>query len=132
MKRLDPTVRDLLTGTLLYGMIIEGIGLVLLENRLRFTLGVLIGYVCVAAMICHMYLTLEKGLDMDPDSAAKYVRRNSILRYVSLFAVLVAVILIPQVSVIAVIIMIYGMKISAFLQPQICKYITSKIFKERR
>ncbi|MCM1496419.1 MAG: ATP synthase subunit I [Bacteroides sp.] len=132
MRRLDPTVRDLLTGTLLYGILTEGIGLIFLENRLRFTLGVLIGYVCVAAMVCHMYLTLEKGLDMNPDSAAKYVRRNSILRYVTLFAVLVAAMLIPQVSVIAVIIMIYGMKISAFLQPQIHKYITSKIFKERR
>ena len=132
MRRLDPTVRDLLTGALLYGMIAEGIGLILLENRLRFTLGILIGYVCVAAMICHMYLTLEKGLDMNPDSAAKYVRRNSILRYVTLFAVLVVAMLIPQVSVIAVIGMIYGMKISAFLQPQIHKYITSKIFKERR
>lgn len=132
MRRLDPTVRDLLTGTLLYGIITEGIGLIFLENRLRFTLGVLLGYVCVAAMVCHMYLTLEKGLDMNPDSAAKYVRRNSILRYVTLFAVLVVAMLIPQVSVIAVIIMIYGMKISAFLQPQIHKYITSKIFKERR
>ncbi|MDE7367733.1 MAG: hypothetical protein K2N24_10290, partial [Lachnospiraceae bacterium] len=80
MRRLDPTVRDLLTGALLYGMIAEGIGLILLENRLRFTLGILVGYVCVTAMVCHMYLTLEKGLDMNPDSAAKYVRRNSILR----------------------------------------------------
>ncbi|MDE7367259.1 MAG: hypothetical protein K2N24_07885, partial [Lachnospiraceae bacterium] len=61
-----------------------------------------------------------------------YVRRIRILRYVTLFAVLVVVMLIPQVSVIAVIVMIYGMKISAFLQPQIHKYITSKIFKERR
>lgn len=132
MRRLDPTVRDLLTGTLLYGIIVEGIGLLLLEDRLRYTLGVLIGFVCVAAMVCHMYLTLEKGLDMDPDSAGKYVRRNSILRYVVLFAILVVVMLIPHISVIAVIIMIYGMKISAFLQPQIHKYITSKIFKERR
>lgn len=132
MRRLDPTVRDLLTGALLYGIIAEGIGFILLENRLRYTLGILIGYVCVAAIICHMYLTLEKGLDMDPESAEKYVRRNSILRYVTVFAILVVTMLVPQVSVIAVIIMIYGMKISAFLQPQIHKYITSKIFKERR
>ncbi len=132
MKRLDPTVRDLLLGALIYGIIVEVIGLILVENRFSYSLGILVGYICVVLMTCHMYLTLEKALDMDPDSASKYVLRNSILRYVSLFAILVGIMLIPQISVIAVIIMIFGMKISAVLQPQISKYITSKIFKERR
>lgn len=132
MSRLDPTVRDLLTGALLYGVIVEIIGLILVENRLRYSLGLLVGYICVVGIVCHMYLTLEKALDMDPDSASKYGLRNSILRYVCVFAILVAVMLIPQISMIAVIIMILGIKISAFLQPQINKYITSKIFKERR
>lgn len=132
MKRLEPTVRDLLIGALLYGIIVEGIGLLIVENRGSYSLGILAGYLCVACMICHMYLTLEKALDMDPESATKYGRRNSLLRYVTMFAVLVAAMLIPGISVIAVIIMILGMKISAFLQPQIHKYITSKIFKEGR
>ena len=52
--------------------------------------------------------------------------------FVIMFAILVVAMLVPQISVIAVIIMIFGMKISAFLQPLINKYITSKIFKERR
>ena len=132
MKRLDPTVRDLLTGALLYGIIVEIIGLILVENRLGYSLGILAGYICVTFMICHMYVTLEKALDMDPDSASKYTLRNSILRYVIVFAILVVTMLLPQVSVIAVIIMIFVMKISAFLQPQVSKYITSKIIKERR
>lgn len=132
MMRLDPTVRDVLTGALLYGIIVEIIGLILVENRLSYSLGILVGYICVTAMICHMYLVLEKALDMDPDSAKKYSLRNNILRYLVLALVLVLAAMIPQVSVIAAIIMIYGMNISAFLQPQINKYITSKIFKERR
>lgn len=132
MMRLDPTVRDVLTGALLYGIIVEIIGLILVENRLSYSLGILAGYICVAGMICHMYLVLEKALDMDPDSAKKYSLRNNILRYLVLALVLVLVAMIPQVSVISTLIMIYGMNISAFLQPQINKYITSKIFKERR
>ncbi len=132
LKRLDPTVRDLLIGALLYGIIVEIAGLILVENRLNYTLGILVGYISVVFLICHMYLTLEKALDMDHDAATKYGLRNSILRYVIMFAILVVAILAPQISVIAVIIMIFGMKISAFLQPLINKYITSKIFKERR
>lgn len=132
MMRLDPTVRDVLTGALLYGIIVEIIGLILVENRLSYSLGILVGYICVTGMICHMYLVLEKALDMDPDSAKKYSLRNNILRYLVLALVLVLTAMIPQVSVIAAVIMIYGMNISAFLQPQINKYITSKIFKERR
>ncbi|MBO5237244.1 MAG: ATP synthase subunit I [Lachnospiraceae bacterium] len=132
LKRLDPTVRDLLTGALLYGIIVEIIGLILVENRLSYSLGILVGYICVVFMVCHMYLTLEKALDMDPDSASKFSTRNNILRYVILVIILMLVAWLPKVSVMAVIIMIFGMKISAFLQPVISKYITSKIFKERR
>lgn len=132
MNRLDPTVRDLLTGALLYGIIVEIIGLIFVEERLRYSLGILVGYICVVGIICHMYWILEKALDMDPDSASKYSLRNSLLRYVCIFAVLVAAMLIPQVSLIAVVIMLLGIKISAYMQPIIYKYITSKIFKERR
>lgn len=132
LKRLDPTVRDLLTGALLYGIIVEIIGMILVENRLSYSLGILVGYICVVFMVCHMYLTLEKALDMDPDSASKFSTRKNILRYVILVIILMLVAWLPKVSVMAVIIMIFGMKISAFLQPVISKYITSKIFKERR
>lgn len=132
MKRLDPTVRDLLTGALLYGIIVEIAGLIFVENRMSYSLGILVGYICVTFMLCHMYLTLEKALDMDPDSASKYSLRNNILRYVVVAVIVVVAAWIPQISAIAIIIMIFGMKISAFLQPQISKYITSKIFKERR
>lgn len=130
MKRLDPTVRDLLIGAFLYALAAELIGMIFVTNRWSYSLGILVGYICVALMICHMYLTLEKVLDMDPDSASRRSLMNSILRYVVLFAVLVTAVVVPNISVIAVIIMLFGMKISASLQPQIHKYITSRMFKE--
>ncbi len=129
MKRLDPTVRDLLIGAFLYALAAELIGMIFVTNRWSYSLGILVGYICVALMICHMYLTLEKVLDMDPDSASRRSLMNSILRYVVLFAVLVTAVVVPNISVIAVIIMLFGMKISASLQPQIHKYITSRMFK---
>ena len=132
MKRLDPTVRDILFGALLYGVLVEVIGLIIVENRLSYTLGILYGYLCVIFMTCHMYLTLEKALDMEPKAASKYGMRNSILRYAIMLLLLVAAVLVPKVSVIAVIIMLFGMKISAFLQPKVHKYITSRIFREGR
>lgn len=132
MKRLDPTVRDILFGALLYGVLVEIVGLIIVEQRLSYTLGILYGYLCVIFMTCHMYLTLEKALDMEPDTASKYSVRNSILRYVITLLLLVVAVLAPKVSVIAVVTMLFGMKISAFLQPKIHKYMTSRIFKERR
>lgn len=132
MKRLDPTVRDILFGALLYGVIVEIVGLIIVEQRLSYTLGILYGYLCVIFMTCHMYLTLEKALDMEPDTASKYSVRNSILRYVITLLLLVVAVLVPKVSVIAVVTMLFGMKISAFLQPKIHKYMTSRIFKEGR
>lgn len=130
MKRLDPTVRDLLFGILMYALLMEGIGMIFVPNRLSYSLGILVGIIWDVFAVCHMYLTLEKLLDMDPDSASKRSLLYSTLRYVVLFAVLVVAVLVPQISVIAVIIMAFGMKISAVLHPQIHKYITSKLFKE--
>ena len=124
MKRLDPTVRDILFGALLYGVLVEVIGLIIVENRLSYTLGILYGYLCVIFMTCHMYLTLEKALDMEPKAASKYGMRNSILRYAIMLLLLVVAVLVPKVSVIAV--------ISAFLQPKVHKYMTSRIFREGR
>lgn len=132
MRSLNPTVRDLLMGALLYGIIVEIIGLIFVENRWSYSIGILVGYICVVYMVCHMYLVLEKALDMDKDSASKYSLRNSILRYVIVAVVLALAAWIPQVSAVATVIMLFGMKISACLQPLINKYITSKIFKERR
>lgn len=132
MKRLDPTVRDVLVGALLYGILVEIIGVIVVENRLSYSLGLVYGYGCIIFMICHMYLTLEKALDMEPKDASKYGIRNNILRYVIVFLLLVIAAMIPQISVVAVIIMIFGMKISAALQPKVNKYITSRIFDGRR
>ena len=69
MKRLDPTVRDVLVGALLSGILVEIIGVIVVENRLSYSLGLVYGYGCIIFMICHMYLTLEKALDMEPKDA---------------------------------------------------------------
>ena len=130
LKRLEPTVRDILAGSFLYGLFVELIGLIFVENRLSYSLGILMGFVCVVFWTVHMYLTLDRILDLDPDSASRQGLLNSILRYVIVFAVLVLALKLPHVSFLAVIIMLFGLKISAVLQPMVNKYITSKIFKE--
>ena len=130
MRRMEPTVRDVLLGAALYGVLVEGIGLLLVSNKLSYSLGILTGYLCVVFLTIHMYLTLEKVLDMDAKSATRKNLGYSILRYVIIFGVLVLVIHIPQISVVSVIIMLFGLKIVASLQPYIRKYITSKLFRE--
>lgn len=132
MKRLDPTVRDLLFGGLLYGVLAEVIGLFIVKDRLAYSLGILVGYVCVVFITCHMYLTLEKALDMEPLKAVKYSMTCNIIRYVIVAGVACLVAYVPQMNVIAMLIMVFGLKVSAFLQPTIHKLITSKLFKEGR
>lgn len=131
-KRMDSTVRDILIGIGLYAIVFEVIGLIFVKNRLSYTLGIVYGAVFTTGLVIHMFCTLDKALDMNPDPASRYIRNCSILRLVVMFASLVVAMLLPHVSVIAVIIMIMGLKISAFLQPLIHKYITINLLKERR
>lgn len=132
MKRMDPTVRDLLTGGMIYGILAELIGLFVVKDRLGYSLGILIGYACLVFIVCHMYLTLDKALDMDSSRAVKYSIGCNILRFVIIAAVACLVAYIPRVNVIAMLIMLFGLKVSAFLQPTINRFVTSRLFKEGR
>lgn len=134
MKRyingIDEILRDLIFGIGLYFVVISLIGLAVVEDKAGYIMGAFFGSAWAVGMAVHMYLSLDKGLDMDPDSAQKYIFSRSMLR---LFMMLVAVFLgalIPGLSFIGVVLGLLGLKVSALMQPLVSAYITKKIFRE--
>lgn len=127
---IDEVLRDLIFGIALYFIVISLIGVLVVEDRLAFVLGALTGCVVSCVMAVHMYRSLDRGLDMDPDAAGKYIFRQSMLR---LFMMLVAVylsLLLPRVSPVGVILGLLGLKLSGLMRPLVSSYITTKIFRE--
>lgn len=130
--KINPTVIDLVIGILIYGIFLEIIGMIFVENRVSYTLGLLLGLFAAVLLVIHMYTTLDRALDMDSKSASSYIQKRSFLRALVMLATVALGMIFQQISFFAIVIGILGLKISAFLQPFTNLYITTKILKERR
>ncbi len=131
LKRLDPTVRDLLMIELLYALPAMIAGILLTEHPIGYAVGILLGYLLVCFLVCHMFLSLEKTLSLDGERASKYGVRSSILRYAVTAVCVLGTGKLSFTCAVAMLVMLFGLKLSAYLQPRLGQYI-SKIFKEGR
>lgn len=131
LRRIEPTVLDLLVGNGIYAGIL-GIISLLIFHRLSLFFGVILGLMYVIFYEVHLYVTLDKALDLEPNKASKYSFACYMIRYFVMFAVLLVALLHPGISIIGVWVTSLGIKLSAYTQPMINKHLTSKIFKEGR
>lgn len=126
------TLVDLWIGIVLYFIIFEIIGIIFVENRLSYTIGLLIGCILGAFMAWHMYDSIDTALDMPEEDAVKYMRKKSIFRWLVMLGVTFAGMKFTIMSVPALLIGILGLKIAAFCQSYTNMYITKKLRKEGR
>ena len=133
MKEADETLRDLKTGIVIITIIFELLALIFAPDKLAFCLGILLGGIVAFILSIHMYSSLDMALDMDSDSASKYIRKKTGVRLLIMgLAVLAACIFPAYLNVLGVTAGILGLKLSAYAQPVIHKYIAAKIFRKGR
>ena len=126
------TVVDLWIGIILYFILFEIIGLIFVENRLPYTIGLLIGCSVGAFMAWNMFTSIDNALDMPEDDAVKYMRKRSVFRWLVMLVAAFAGMRFAILSFPAILIGILGLKIAAFCQPYTNLYITKKLRKEGR
>ena len=126
------TLMDLFVGLILYFIIFETIGLIFVENRLSYTLGLAVGCLAAAFMAWHMFVSIDSALDMPEQDAVKYFRKRSLIRWLVMLVAAFAGMRFAILSFPAVITGILGLKIAAFCQPYTNSYITKKLRKEGR
>lgn len=87
---------------------------------------------CVAVlMLWHMYVTIDRALDMDSESAAKYTKKCSAFRMGMAAAAFMAGAFLPSVfHIFGILLGILCLKFSAYLQPLTKKVL--KIFRKGR
>ena len=133
MKEADETLRDLKTGIVIITIIFELLALIFAPDKLAFCLGILLGGIVAFILSIHMYSSLDMALDMDSDSASKYIRKKTGVRLLIMgLAVLSACLFPAYLNVLGVTAGILGLKLSAYAQPFIHKYIAAKIFRKGR
>lgn len=125
------TRNELLTGIGLFTAVFL-LGDLFAENKLAYTLGLLLGAVVAVFMVLHMYSTLERVLLYDQDTAKKKMKFASMFRMFFMIVALVVAALVPKYfSVLGVLLGILSLKFSAYVQPLTHKVFLKFIIKGR-
>ena len=126
-KKIDPTLFDLCLGIILYGIIFQLV-LLFFSRKMSYSLGLWIGVVLAVAGAIHMWWSIDKGMDQVSKQAAKTVGTNNLIRYLVLVVVSFVLIYTDFANPIFMFCGYMGMKVSAYLNPWLCK-IRSKVLK---
>ena len=123
MKK-NQTLMELLTGIIVLGVGIQIVCLILSKNYLYDAIGLWsgIGICCFSAI--HMYRSIEDAVDLGEAGATKHVRLGDLTRMVVTLLVAGAVIYFRIGNYVTLLIGVFPLKISAYLQP-----ITHKLLK---
>lgn len=123
MSRERRTLCGLLVGNVLYAVVICIIGAFLVDNKLSFILGTLWSTLGACIVTVHMYLSLQKSLDMDSESAEKRENTQAIIRMIIMIVVVASGLLLAEYfHPLGIVFGAFALKASAYLQPLFHKY----------
>lgn len=120
MKKLNPTLVELWTGSLFFTILALLAGIWFVQNKLAYALGLLVGTIVTMYLAWHMARSIERMLEkaeQGVDGSAG-MRMSSLLRYGLVVLILIASAFVSEwVNPISVFVGILGLKVAAYLQP---------------
>lgn len=117
LKLGNDTLGEMYVGMMAYGLLCQLPGFFLGDFALTYSVSLWIGVVLSAASLCHMYVTLDRGLDLPEKQASKKIFTGYVTRYVLFTIVLVISAFLPITNPLVVFEGYFALKVSAFLQP---------------
>ena len=112
----------MLLGILIYGVLVEIIGIWFFSDKLLFTTGLLIGISCALGMAIHLAVVLEETVRTN-NAAPRLIKFKSVLRYLVVVAVFFVMMQFHLGNLISAFIGVLGLKVSAYAQPLLHKLI---------
>ena len=125
IRSVNETLLELVLGIVPVTVVAAIVGVVLIvgvdafkeQSVWRYLWSLLLGAVCAAFVAFHMYMTLNRGLDMLTDDAAKYSRRGYVLRLVFMVLVLLCGLKLPFFNFAGVFVGMLTLKVSIYIRP---------------
>ena len=125
LRRLNDALPGLILGILVYGIAVELIGVWFVEDKLRYTTGLLIGIALASGMAVNMAIVLQDAVDIYGESGAeRRIIAKSLLRYMVVVVVFFVMLKWRLGNPIVAFIGVMGLKVSAYLQPFAHKFIS--------
>ena len=120
MKQARQTVMEMFTGLGIWSVIVLLVLVVVADRKLAVVAGVLVGALTAAGLIWHMYRHIDMALDMESGQAQRHTQFAAMQR-LAIMAVVLAVSMAGYryIHPIGTTLGIFGMKISAFIQPMV-------------
>lgn len=125
IKRLNEALLGLILGILIYGVLVELIGIWFVADKLRYTTGLVIGIACAVGMAIHLAMIIEESVRIG-EGHEKLLSFKSVMRYVIVCAVLFVMMLFKLGNLYTALIGILGLKVSAYAQPLLNKLVFKK------
>lgn len=128
----NETLFDLIFGCIVYSIVFEAIGLLVVENKGSYSLGLLLGTAVAIGLSVSMYKSLNKCLVMTEHQARRNMVFSTLLRAVVILLAAWIGMRSGYFSFPGIIIGILGLKISAYFHAYTNVYITKKLYKKGR
>lgn len=128
----NETLFDLIFGCIVYSIIFEGIGLLVVESKGSYSLGLLLGTAVAIGLSVSMYRSLNRCLAMTEHQARRNMVFGTLFRAVVILLAAWVGMRSGYFSFPGIIIGILGLKISAYLHVYTNVYITKKLYKKGR
>ena len=128
---INKTLLELILGILLYGIVCQVAGGILVENKFAYSSGLWIGVITAIGAAIHMCYSLERVLDFDEGTSQKKMQAQSIIRYVGIVIIMAFVMLNGVTNPLAAFLGLMGLKVAAYLQPFTHKLLIRFFRKEK-
>lgn len=114
-------ITDLVIGMIIYGLIVEGVVLIVSETIIFHSIGIWIGVAIGIGMIVHMKRSIEDAIDIGEENASKHMVKKSVMRNTIVLLVFLALGYTQVGSIFTALLGVLSLKISVYLQPYIYK-----------
>ncbi len=124
LKRINPVLPELLSGIVLYGIVLQFTGIWFVSDKLQYSFGLWIGILLAMGMAVNMAVVILDSVDMMA-VRGRAVRTGfwSVLRYVVVVGVFAAAWYFELANPLIMFLGLMGLKVSAYLQPMLHKII---------
>jgi signal transduction histidine kinase len=117
LKKINRTLLEMWTGIIVLGAVLWLGGTVFFGGRWMYAKSLWFGILLALVSTVHMYITLDRGLELDEKRAQKAIFRGYVIRYVFIL-IIFAIIMATRVLTPLVVFMSYmTLKVTALIQP---------------
>jgi hypothetical protein len=127
LKRLNDALPGLVIGILVYGVILQFVGVWFAADKIRYSSGLWIGISCAIGMSIHLAMVIEEAVRSNrTDGDTKRLSIKSVLRYLVVVLIFLVMMYFDLGNLISAFLGVLGLKVSAYAQP----FMHKMIFKD--